>query len=94
MNINLINLKIKEYMEKRAKVIYEKSRDLCPVRTGNLRDSIKIVKGEGKYNYLIGSDLDYAYWVEMGTNKESPEPFLRPALDEKYESIVNTKNRI
>jgi hypothetical protein len=28
----------------------------------------------------IGSNVEYAYWVEMGSDRMSARPYLRPAL--------------
>lgn len=50
----------------------------CPVDTGDLRDSIRVVKTDD--GIAVGSDLDYADDVERGTRKMAAQPFLRPAL--------------
>lgn len=65
----------------------------CPVDTGHLRASINIDKPE-QYLYLVGTNLSihsvnekgestkgYAEYVEFGTSKMAPRPFLRPALE-------------
>ena len=49
-----------------------------PVKTGRLRRSIHIIKR--KMSRLIGSNVPYAYWVEMGTRKMAPRSYLRRAL--------------
>ena len=56
------------------------------VDTGNLRSSIthKVVSDEEAH---IGTNVDYAPYVERGTSKMAAQPFLRPALD-------NNKSRI
>ena len=51
-------------------------------RSGNLRDSIYSVIDLTDQVAYIGSDLDYSYYLEMGTVKMEPRPYLRPALDE------------
>jgi len=51
----------------------------APVKTGRLRDSIDvIIVSENKR--LIGSDVPYAWFVEMGTRKQRPRAYLRRAL--------------
>ncbi len=61
-----------------------------PVRTGRLRDSIE------KESHYIGpmsvkgrvwSDEKYASYVERGTSKMSPRPYMRPAFDLNREVI-------
>jgi HK97 gp10 family phage protein len=50
----------------------------APVRTGALRDSLHhTVDGDTVH---VGSDLDYAGFVEEGTRYMGAEPYLRPAL--------------
>ena len=48
---------------------------------GNLRSSIthRVVSDEEAH---IGTNVDYAPYVEQGTSKMAAQPFLRPALDE------------
>lgn len=58
---------------------------LAPVKTGKLRDSIKIEK---KNDYIsVGSDLPYAFFVEYGTNRAKPSPFLQPAAFSGAETL-------
>lgn len=53
---------------------------LCPVDTGNLRNSITHkVEGDA---VTIGTPVHYASHVEYGTSKMAAQPFLRPAVDE------------
>lgn len=52
------------------------------VRTGRLRSSISHVIGkdaEGLYAD-IGTNVEYGGWVELGTRRSRPYPYLRPAL--------------
>lgn len=55
------------------------ARRLVPVRTGALRASI-VVSVSGR-RIVLGSDLEYAPWVEMGTPKMAARPYLRPAIE-------------
>lgn len=66
--------------EKSAEEIKELARELVPVNTGKLRDSIKIEK-DGS-DFIIGSDEEYSGFVEYGTLRQSPQPFMRPALND------------
>jgi HK97 gp10 family phage protein len=56
------------------------ARQMVPVDTGELRDSIEVT-GEG-----VVAGTDHAVYVEFGTFKMTAEPFLRPAADEADES--------
>lgn len=52
------------------------------VRTGRLRTSITwvLVLEHNEIYALIGSNVKYARYVEMGTDRAPPYPYLRPAL--------------
>lgn len=52
------------------------------VRTGRLRSSISHVIGKDQAGLYadIGSNVEYAAWVELGTRRARPYPYLRPAL--------------
>jgi HK97 gp10 family phage protein len=61
---------------------------LCPVDTGRLRNSITHTSdGEAAY---IGTNVEYAAYVEYGTSKTSAQPFLEPAAtqhSDEYKAI-------
>jgi HK97 gp10 family phage protein len=62
-----------EFVEGAAKV-------LCPVDLGNLRESINHKVNEEELSVKIGTNVEYAPYVELGTSKMAAQPFLRPAL--------------
>lgn len=43
------------------------AKDLCPVDTGQLRNSISHAVDEGEQAAYIGSNMEYAPYVELGT---------------------------
>lgn len=45
------------------------AKDLCPVDTGNLRNSISHKVDESEPAAYIGSNTEYAAYVELGTGK-------------------------
>lgn len=51
----------------------------CPVDTGNLRNSITHVYDED--SAYIGTNVEYAPYVEFGTSRMKAQPFLRPAAE-------------
>ena len=57
----------------------------CPVQTGRLRNSItyKVKRDEA----IIGTVVEYSPYIEFGTVKMKPKPYLRPALDENKNEI-------
>lgn len=67
------------------------AKEECPVDTGRLRNSIShSVSGNSAY---IGTNVEYAPYVEMGTSRMSAQPYLKPAATEhgeEYKQIVKT----
>lgn len=69
-------------LQRRALKVDAAAKQLCPVDTGRLRASITNHLGQdstGLYA-LIGSNVHYAIFVELGTRFAAAQPFLRPAL--------------
>lgn len=51
------------------------------VDTGRLRQSIGVQKvGEG--HYRVGTNVEYAPYLEFGTRRMAARPFMRPALEQ------------
>lgn len=63
------------------------AKDLCPVDTGNLRNSITHTEDK-KYSY-IGTDVEYGKYVELGTRRAHAQPFLKPAAVDHVETYRN-----
>lgn len=54
----------------------------CPVDTGRLRNSItNAVRTDEKAVY-IGTNVEYAAFVELGTSRMKARPYLKPAATE------------
>jgi len=56
------------------------AKKLCPVDTGRLRNSITHQQLDDNTE-VIGTNVEYAPYVELGTRKMSAKPFLRPAAE-------------
>lgn len=62
----------------------------CPVDTGRLRNSITHIVDEGTRHVIIGTNVEYAPYVELGTRHQEKQPFLKPAAEDHastYRSI-------
>lgn len=57
----------------------------CPVDTGRLRNSITHEVRIGEKAVYIGTNVEYAPYVELGTTRMAARPYLRPAA-ENHES--------
>lgn len=57
----------------------------CPVLTGRLRASINAtIKG----NTITITMVDYGMFVEFGTFKQRPNPFIRNVINNKLHDII------
>ena len=54
----------------------------CPVDTGNLRNSITNEVRQSEKAVHIGTNVEYAAHVELGTVRTKAQPYLRPAATE------------
>lgn len=79
-------------LEKIGLVAEGYAKRLCPVDTSRLRDSITHTT-DSKAAY-IGTNVDYAVYVEMGTVRTPAQPYLKPAAEdhmEEYRSILKSE---
>ena len=63
----------------------------CPVDTGRLRNSITHATVKREKAVYIGTNVEYAPYVEMGTVKQKAQPYLAPAVTEhvpEYKEIA------
>ena len=69
------------------------AKQLCPVDTGNLRNSITHAQEDEKTE-VIGTNVEYASYVEFGTVKMKARPYLRPAAENhsaEYKAIIENE---
>ncbi len=73
-----------------TKLVYDTPESPNYKRTGNLRNSLTHTDN-GKDTVYIGTNVEYAPYVEYGTSKMPPRPYLKSALEnhfDEYEDIV------
>lgn len=61
------------------------------VRTGRLRNSITYGVDTSEPAVYIGSNVEYAPYVELGTSKMRARPYLKPAVEnygEQYKDLL------
>lgn len=83
---------IVQIADRHADFAAQEARRRVPVRTGALQRSIRsrvIKKGEEVTIELVagGGEVDYARYVEEGTSRMAPRPYLRPAVDKALPSL-------
>jgi len=86
-----------------AEEVKTEAKELVPVDTGALRDSIRLIvtaksagnitrvgvrAGGYEVNPKTGSLVNYAVYVEFGTSRQSPQPYLIPAASKKASRIM------
>lgn len=54
----------------------------CPVDTGRLRNSITHGADMSDTTAYIGTNVEYAAYVEYGTSKTPAQPYLKPAVND------------
>ena len=67
----------------------------CPVDTGRLRNSITHARLD-ESTEVIGTNVEYAPYVELGTHKMAAKPYLRPAAENhaaEYKAIAEQAYR-
>ena len=90
-------------LKKAAKDVKEEARELVPVDTGALRKSIRVTStakeaghitrvgvraGGYETNPKTGNLVNYAVFVEFGTSRQAPQPYLVPAANKKAVPIL------
>jgi len=70
-------------LQRRALQVDRAAKQNCPVDTGRLRSSITNELGQDGEGLVatIGTNVEYAPYVELGTSKMAAQPFLLPALE-------------
>ena len=64
------------------------AKQLCPVDTGRLRNSITHQQIDAKTE-VIGTNVKYAPFVELGTKRQKAQPYLRPAAENHAAEYTN-----
>lgn len=76
------------------------AKQLCPVDTGNLRNSITHQRS-GENSEVVGTNVEYAPYVELGHHQGGKfypgRPYLRPAAEDHgpeyvriFKTVMNT----
>ncbi len=65
------------------------AKGYCPVDTGRLRNSISNTHDAN--SVYIGTNVEYAAYVELGTRRMGARPYLKPAVENhvsEYKSLA------
>ena len=75
---------IKELMNEAGRTGSALSKSLVPVDTGALKNSIKFRNTTNRgWSFILRAEatMDYATFVEEGTSRMAPRPFLLPGVE-------------
>lgn len=61
-------------------VVYNTPQSPSYKRTGRLRNSLTYQVDENDLAVFIGSNVEYAIYIELGSSRMRPRPYLRPAI--------------
>lgn len=65
------------------------AKAVCPYITGRLKNSISHARDEN--SAYIGTNVEYAPYVELGARGRDPKPYLKPAIEnhvDEYKGVV------
>lgn len=65
------------------------AKDICPVDTGNLRNRIRHKVDDKEKAVYIGTNVEYAPYVELGTHRQAAQPYLKPAAADHQKTYRN-----
>ena len=76
-------------VHKTARDIEADAKHMAPVRTGNLRNSITTEATDvaSLVEAVVGPTAEYGAFVEFGTSRQSPQPYLGPAADNRLPGL-------
>lgn len=72
------------------------AKDLCPVDTGRLRNSISYSVDVAEQTAYVGANTEYAEVVETGSRKQQAQPYIKPSVTDHiqtYKSILEDEMR-
>ncbi|MCT1689868.1 HK97 gp10 family phage protein [Brevibacterium sp. p3-SID960] len=83
-------------VRKTAADIIRDAQIAAPVRTGNLRNSITadITDYPAVVSAEVGPTAEYGAYVEFGTSKQAPQPYLGPAADRHVPVLETALTRL
>lgn len=82
-----------QVVRKTAADVQADAQSRAPVDTGALRSSIGVTS-RGALSATVSPSVNYSHYVEFGTSRMAPQPYLFPALDAKADSFIQAMGRV
>lgn len=91
--------KAQQVVRKTAYDIERTAKNLVPVDTGNLKGSIghsdaRSVGRSGTLAVEIGPTANYGIFVEAGTSRMAPKPYMGPAADQHEPAFMQAMQQL
>lgn len=88
--------RVRNAMTRCAGEMEKHAKRMCPVDTGRLRNSVatEIDEGDDSVSVYVGTNVEYAPHVELGTKRMKAQPFLKPAVSDHqstYTRIIRSE---
>lgn len=84
---------VSKIVRKTALDVEATAKQIAPVDTGNLKNSI-ITETPEPLSAIVGPHTDYALYVEFGTSKMSAQPYMTPAAQKHRAPFVTACSRL
>lgn len=81
-----LRIAIVKALRRGALIVEGEAKRLCPVDTGRLQGSITSDM-VNDHTIAVGTNVEYASYVEYGTRYQSAQPYLRPARDSREQEV-------
>ncbi len=92
--LNAIDKALARALERIGLAAETYAKRACPVDTGRLRNSVTHLARPAEKAVYVGTNVEYAPYVELGTSRTKAQPFLRPAAADHaavYRSILKSE---
>ena len=88
-NADTLTRRASQVVRKAALDTMADAKTLAPVDTGNLRGSITTDTRTGDLSAVVEATASYAAYVEFGTRRMRPQPYMRPAQDRNTDPFMD-----
>ncbi len=78
---NIAGIDLMPEIREATRKVQQSAKDLAPVDTGALRNSIKTKMYPDQQAGVVYTTLEYAPYQEFGTRRMKAQPFMTPAMN-------------
>ena len=93
-NADTLTRRASQVVRKAALDTMADAKTLAPVDTGNLRNSITTDARPGDLVAVVEATADYSAYVEFGTRRMRPQPFMRPSQERNTPGFLDAISQL